>query len=165
VHPPVRLRLYGKGYTGAHHPGSQRTCALGPARALRGGGDGGILARHTAHHLTSTQRSTRNWTFKLLDTSAGSWFYFGTPWIWACSARRCGIIWQVKGPASLKTAVRGVFQTTAVPLRAHIHFCLFESTPSAVSYRCRPAFSRRGGRDLSIKALLAPPLADAVSIQ
>jgi hypothetical protein len=146
VHPPVRLRLYGRGYsnTGAHHPGSQRTCALVPARALRGGGDGGILARHTAHHLAPTQRPTRSWPLKLLDTSAGPLFYFGTPWVWACSARPCGIIRQVKGPASLKTAVREVFHTTAVPLRAHIHFCLFESTPSAVSYRCRPAFSRRG---------------------
>jgi hypothetical protein len=40
---------------------------------------------------------------KLLDTSAGPWFYFGTPWVWACSACPCGIIRQVKSlsPASL----------------------------------------------------------------
>jgi hypothetical protein len=147
VHPPVRLRLYGRGYTEAHHPGSQRTCALGPTRALRGGGDGGILARHTAHHLALTQRPTRSWPLKLLDTSAGPWLYFGTPWVWACSARPCGIIRQVKGPASLMIAVRGVFQTTAllflyalISTSVRSRVCM----PSAVSYRCRPAFSRRG---------------------
>jgi hypothetical protein len=100
--------------------------------------------RHTAHHLASTQRSTCSRPLKLLDTSAGPWFTSVLLGFGRATHALCGIIRQVKGPASLKTAVRGVFPTTAVPLRAHIHFCPFESTPSAVSYRCRPAFSRRG---------------------